>query len=258
MILIPAGILGTTAIAAAGLTHILVLPEAVLGLLAVLANPWIAAILVAVGLIAILAEIKAGASGLGILVSFVSLGLFFLAGITMGLASWVDVLLALLGLLAIAAEVFVLPGFGVAGIVGIGMLGAAILLSMLGPAPTPGDVAQALGALAAAVVVTLSVAYAWVRKLPTSKRFRGLLLQDRMHSSAGYISSVSRTELIGEAGVALTALRPAGMAEVAGERLDVVSEGEFIAAGTPVTVTRSDGYRHVVRAADLPQPTGDV
>jgi membrane-bound serine protease (ClpP class) len=258
MILTPAGTLGATAIAAAGLTHILVLPEAVLGLLAVLANPWIAAILVAVGLIAILAEIKAGASGLGILVSFVSLGLFFLAGITMGLASWVDVLLALLGLLAIAAEVFVLPGFGVAGIVGIGMLGAAILLSMLGPAPTPGDVAQALGALAAAVVVTLSVAYAWIRKLPTSKRFRGLLLQDRMHSSAGYISSVSRTELIGEAGVALTALRPAGMAEVAGERLDVVSEGEFIAAGTPVTVTRSDGYRHVVRAADLPQPTGDV
>lgn len=258
MILTPAGTLGATAIAAAGLTHILVLPEAVLGLFAVLANPWIAAILVAVGLIAILAEIKAGASGLGILVSFVSLGLFFLAGITMGLASWVDVLLALLGLLAIAAEVFVLPGFGVAGIVGIGMLGAAILLSMLGPAPTPGDVAQALGALAAAVVVTLSVAYAWIRKLPTSKRFRGLLLQDRMHSSAGYISSVSRTELIGEAGVALTALRPAGMAEVAGERLDVVSEGEFIAAGTPVTVTRSDGYRHVVRAADLPQPTGDV
>jgi membrane-bound serine protease (ClpP class) len=258
MILIPAGTLGATAIAAAGLTHILVLPEAVLGLFAVLANPWIAAILVAVGLIAILAEIKAGASGLGILVSFVSLGLFFLSGNTMGLASWVDVLLALLGLLAIAAEVFVLPGFGVAGIVGIGMLGAAILLSMLGPAPTPGDVAQALGALAAAVVVTLSVAYAWIRKLPTSKRFRGLLLQDRMHSSAGYISSVSRTELIGEAGVALTALRPAGMAEVAGERLDVVSEGEFIAAGTPVTVTRSDGYRHVVRAADLPQPTGDV
>jgi membrane-bound serine protease (ClpP class) len=258
MILTPAGTLGATAIAAAGLTHILVLPEAVLGLLAVLANPWIAAILVAVGLIAILAEIKAGASGLGILVSFVSLGLFFLAGITMGLASWVDVLLALLGLLAIAAEVFVLPGFGVAGIVGIGMLGAAILLSMLGPAPTPGDVAQALGALGAAVVVTLSVAYAWIRKLPTSKRFRGLLLQDRMHSSAGYISSVSRTELIGEAGVALTALRPAGMAEIAGERLDVVSEGEFIAAGTPVTVTRSDGYRHVVRAADLPQPTGDV
>src|SRR5678816_3707390 len=129
MILIPAGMLAVTAIAAAGMTHLLVLPEAVLGLLAVLANPWIAAVLVAVGLIAILAEIKAGASGLGILVSFVSLGLFFLAGITMGLASWVDVLLALLGLVAIAAEVFVLPGFGIAGIVGIGMLGAAIPVS---------------------------------------------------------------------------------------------------------------------------------
>ncbi len=258
MILLPTGTFAATAIAAASMTQILVLPEAVLGLLAVLTNPWIAALLVAIGFIAILAEIKAGASGLGILVSFISLGLFFLAGITMGLASWVDVLLALLGLLAIAAEVFVLPGFGIAGIVGIGMLGAAILLSMLGPAPNSGDVAQALGALGAAVVVTLAVGYAWVRKLPTSKRFRGLLLQDRMHSSAGYISSASRTELVGLPGVALTALRPVGAADVGGERLDVVTEGEFIAAGTPIVVTRSDGYRHVVRAVVQPQPAGDA
>jgi membrane-bound serine protease (ClpP class) len=257
MFLPVSGTLAATAIAAAGLTHILVLPEAVLGLLAVLANPWIAAILVAIGLIALVAEVKAGASGLGILVSFVSLGLFFLAGITMGLASWVEILIALLGLLAIAAEVFVLPGFGVAGIVGIGMLGAAILLSMLGPAPGAGDVAQALGALGAAAVVTLAVGYAWIRKLPTSKRFSGLLLQDRMHSSAGYISATARNELVGQGGVALTALRPAGVADVAGERLDVVTEGEFIVAGTPVVVTRSDGYRHVVRSATQPQPAGD-
>lgn len=252
------GTFPVVAVAAAGLAHAIVLPEAMLGLLAVLANPWIAAVLVAVGVVALLAEIKAGASGLGILVSFVSLGLFFLAGITMGLASWFDILLALLGLLAIAAEVFILPGFGVAGIVGFGMLGAAILLSMLGPTATPGDVAQALGALGAAVVVTLAVAYAWIRKLPTSKRFRGLLLQDRMHSAAGYISSVSRSELVGHAGVALTALRPAGAADIGGERLDVVSEGEFIAPGTPVVVTRSDGYRHVVRAATQPLQVSDT
>jgi membrane-bound serine protease (ClpP class) len=58
--------------------------------------------------------------------------------------------------------------------------------------------------------------------------------------------------------VALTALRPAGVADVAGERLDVVTEGEFIVAGTPVVVTRSDGYRHVVRSAAQPQPAGDA
>ncbi len=251
-------VLPATAVAMAMAVHVLAIPALVLGLFAVLANPWIAALLVAVGIIALLTEIKAGASGLGILVSLVSLGLFFLAGISMGLASWVDILLALLGLVAIAAEVFLLPGFGVAGIVGIGMLGAAILLSMLGPAPTPGDVAQALGALGAATVITVSVAYAWVRKLPTSRRFRGLLLQDTMHSAAGYISSVSRTELIGQQGRALTGLRPAGAAEVAGERLDVVTEGEFIAAGTPVMVTRSDGYRLVVRSVVPSQPASEA
>lgn len=258
MIIPQLGTLPEAAVAVAGLAHAIVLPEAMLGLLAVLANPWIAAALVAVGLVALLAEIKAGASGLGILVSFVSLGLFFLAGITMGLAGWFEILLALLGLLAIAAEVFVIPGFGFVGIVGFGMLGAAILLSMIGPTATPGDVAQALAALGAAAVVTLAVGYAWIRKLPTSTRFRGLLLQEQMPSAAGYISSISRSELIGRAGVALTALRPAGAAEIGGERLDVVSEGEFIAPGTPVVVTRSDGYRHVVRAATQPPQVSDT
>jgi membrane-bound serine protease (ClpP class) len=234
------------------------MPPFLLGLLAIFANPWMAALLVAIGVIAILVEIKAGASGLGILVSLLALGTFFIAGITMGNAGWVDILLALLGLLAIAAEVFVLPGFGVAGIVGMGMLGAAILLTMLGPAPTGSDVAQALAALGTAAAVTLSVGYAWIRKLPTSHRFRGLLLQDRMHSAQGYIAAATRDDLVGQPGVAVTSLRPAGAAEVAGERLDVVTEGEFIAQGTPVVVVRSDGYRHVVRAAVQPQPAGDA
>ena len=169
-----------------------------------------AALLVAWGVFATMDEIKAGPSGHGILVTPLSLGTFFIAGITMGNAGWVDILLALLGLLAIAAEVFVLPGFGVAGIVGMGMLGAAILLTMLGPAPTASDVAQALAALGAAAAVTLSVGYAWIRKLPTSRRFRGLLLQDRMHSAQGYISAATRDDLVGQSGVALTSLRPAG------------------------------------------------
>jgi membrane-bound serine protease (ClpP class) len=63
---------------------------------------------------------------------------------------------------------------------------------------------------------------------------------------------------VGQQGSALTALRPAGTAEIGGERLDVVTEGEFIPAGTAVVVTRSDGYRHVVRAASQPQPAGDT
>ena len=77
-------------------------------LLELITNPFVAGLLISVALTAIVAELKAGASGLGVLVSFVSLGLFFGASVMLGLAGWVEVLLLLLGSLLVAAEVFVL------------------------------------------------------------------------------------------------------------------------------------------------------
>lgn len=217
-------------------------------LLELLTNPFVAALLISAAVVAIIAEIKAGASGLGVLVSFIALGLFFGASLAVGLAGWLEVLLLLLGVVLIAAEVILLPGFGVPGIIGAGLFGASILLAMLGAAPTPADLTKALGALGIASVATISVLYAWVRHLPHSGRFRGLLHSGDVGSAQGYISSASRMELVGQSGVALTPLRPAGMADVAGERLDVVTEGEYIASGSAVVVIRSEGYRHVVRA----------
>jgi membrane-bound serine protease (ClpP class) len=60
--------------------------------------------------------------------------------------------------------------------------------------------------------------------------------------------------LAGAAGVALSALRPAGMADIDGERVDVVADGEFIPAGAPIRVLRDEGYRRVVRRTH-PSPT---
>jgi membrane-bound serine protease (ClpP class) len=68
-----------------------------------------------------------------------------------------------------------------------------------------------------------------------------------MSQSDGYISALPRADLVGQEGVAVTDLRPAGTAAFAGERVDVVTEGEFVAQGRPVQVLRSEGYRHVVR-----------
>jgi membrane-bound serine protease (ClpP class) len=53
---------------------------------------------------------------------------------------------------------------------------------------------------------------------------------------------------VGRDGTALTDLRPAGTARIGEERIDVVTEGEYVPQGSRVQVVRSDGYRHVVRA----------
>lgn len=217
-------------------------------LLQLVANPFVGALLISLAVIAIIAEIKAGASGIGVVVSFLALALFFGASVAMGLAGWLEVLLLLLGAILIAAEVFILPGFGVPGILGVGLFGASVLLAMLGPAPTASDLTRALLAIGVAGIATLSVVYAWVRHLPHSGRFRGLLHSGDVGSAQGYISGALRSELVGASGVALTDLRPSGVAVIGGERLDVVSDGDFIARGTEVVVVRSEGYRHIVRA----------
>jgi membrane-bound serine protease (ClpP class) len=63
------------------------------------------------------------------------------------------------------------------------------------------------------------------------------------------VAALPRRDLVGQVGVALTDLRPSGAAQVLGERMDVVTEGEYVPLGSRVEVVRSDGYRHVVRVA---------
>jgi membrane-bound serine protease (ClpP class) len=103
-------------------------------------------------------------------------------------------------------------------------------------------------------VICAAVVYTWVRHLPSSNRFSGLLLKGAGHREQGFVTAPARPELVGRLGLALTDLRPSGTAAFGDERLDVVTEGEYVSQGTTIEVTRSDGYRHVVRAArDLPK-----
>ena len=212
-----------------------------------LTNPLVSPLLLSLGLLGLVLEIKSGAFGVGGLVSLASLGLFFGSSFVLGLAGWEEVLLLGLGLVALAIEAFVLPGFGVAGILGIVAVAAAMVLALMGATPTTGDVVQALAILGASLVITSAVVYAWLRHIPNSDRWGGLFLRERMAQSEGYISALPRADLVGQEGLAVTDLRPAGTATIAGERVDVVTEGEFVTQGSPVRVLRSEGYRHVVR-----------
>jgi membrane-bound serine protease (ClpP class) len=217
------------------------------GVVRFLTNPLVAPLLLSLGILGLVVEIKAGAFGLGGLLSMISLALFFGSSFILGLAGWEEVLLLGLGLVALAVEAFILPGFGVAGVVGIVAVVGSMVLAMIGGHPTAADVAQALAVLGASLFITAAVTYAWLRHLPNSGRFSGLLLQGAGHRSEGFTTAPSRPELVGRSGVALTDLRPSGAARIGEERLDVVTEGEYVSQGSQVELVRSDGYRHVVR-----------
>ena len=213
-----------------------------------LTNPLVAPLLLSVGILGLVFEIKAGAFGLGGLLSLASLGLFFGSSFILGLAGWEEVLLLGLGAVALAVEIFVLPGFGVAGVVGTLAIVASMVLAMMGAHPTAPDIAQALAVLGASIFIIVAVMYAWLRHLPNSGRFSGLLLKGAVHKSSGFVSAPNRGDLVGRDGVAVTDLRPSGTARVGHERIDVVTEGEYVSQGSRVQVVQSDGYRHVVRA----------
>lgn len=212
-----------------------------------LTSPLVSPLLLSLGMLGLVFEIKSGAFGLGGLISLGSLGLFFGSSVLLGLAGWEEVLLLGLGLIALGVEVFILPGFGIAGVIGLGLIGASTVLAMVGAMPSMGDFVQAGAVLVGAVLLTGLVLFGWLRHLPTSNRWGGLFLKEATTKAEGFISAPTRADLVGLEGTATTDLRPAGTANFSGERLDVVSEGDFIKAGTVVRVIQSDGYRHVVR-----------
>ncbi|HTD34058.1 MAG TPA: NfeD family protein, partial [Candidatus Elarobacter sp.] len=67
-----------------------------------------------------------------------------------------------------------------------------------------------------------------------------------------YVASADHRDLRGRIGTAASYLRPAGIASVDGQRVDVLTEGEFIAQGTPIRVVRVEGARVFVEAVNLP------
>jgi membrane-bound serine protease (ClpP class) len=77
--------------------------------------------------------------------------------------------------------------------------------------------------------------------------FQKIILKDSTNTEKGYVSSKNRTDLIGKRGYALTMLRPSGTAMIDKERVDVVTEGSFIAANKPIIVVKTEGVRVVVR-----------
>jgi len=168
----------------------------------------------------------------------------------LGLASWLPALMVIAGLLFVAVEVFLIPGHGVAALLGLLAVLAGIVLSIIGPFPGPADVAIALGAIVSSVTLMGVAIWGMAQRI----RAGDPLLGGMLRRDDGYIAALPRPELEGVDGIALTDLRPAGTAEIAGERLDVVSEAGWITAGSPVRVLRAEGYRHVVRAVPLPPP----
>lgn len=212
-------------------------------------HPLVSPFLLSLGFLGLLIEIKTPAFGLAGLAGAASLGLFFGSHLLIGLAGWEVAILVGVGVILLIVEATILPGFGVAGIGGAAAIGVGIFLSLVSRAPTLLDILVALQVLGTAAIIVAVTSWWILKRLPDTQGEDGLLHRGAMTRDRGYTSNPLRAELVGQHGIALTDLRPAGTARIGEERLDVVSTGPWVSAGTPVRVIGAEGYRHVVEPA---------
>ena len=214
-------------------------------------NPIISSLLIMIGMVGLFTEIKTPGWGLAGTAGVLALALFFGSSILLDLASWLEIIMFVSGIILIVVEIFVIPGFGLPGILGIVLMMAALFLSFFGSVtPIEGSILNtALISIGSALLASIVTLYILYKYLPKTRAFNMFVLNEQFTKPDGFISNPDRSDLIGKKGKTITPLRPAGNITIDGERLDVVTDGDFIERDVLVEVIKTEGARIVVHKA---------
>ena len=190
-------------------------------------------------------ELQTPGIGFPLGVAVLAAVLYFLPLYIDGLAAHWEILLFIIGVGLLLFEIFVFPGFGIAGISGIVLIVAGLVLSLVGNVHLNFEAVDGseIGRAFATVAIGLFGGLVFVVYISTKIGSRGTLekiaLSTTLDNQSGYIGvSIAEKELVGKTGTAKTVLRPSGKVEVDGKIYDAVSEQSFIEKGTQVHVVR--------------------
>jgi membrane-bound serine protease (ClpP class) len=178
------------------------------------------------------------------------LGLFFGSHLIVKLASWSEVLLFAIGLMFVIADLFFVTGFGLLAVPGFVLMLVSIFLSLMGRVDlwTWDTAGLAVRPIMISLLLTFVVVGIMLKRLPRSTTWQRVVLNER---ETGYQAAPAEyRSLEGKEGRTLTDLRPAGTAEVDGQRVSVTTEGDFLEKDTDVKVVEVEGIRIVVRRID--------
>jgi membrane-bound serine protease (ClpP class) len=245
------------ALGLAGVTPIAVQENWAEKLVRFVTDPVVSGFLMSIGTLGLMIELYAPGLSLPGAIGVLCLSLFFGGHLIVNLAGLEELILLALGVSLLALEVFVIPGFGAAGISGILCIMASLVLTTiglpLGVLLQTGAWVEPLTRVAVALGVTVLLMIVALRFLPRTRAMSGLVLSSALASNVtpeGPSSFVSadETRFRGQEGVAESDLRPVGVARIGDARVDVISEGGYVRAGTRVRVLEVEGARIVVRA----------
>lgn len=211
-------------------------------------HPIVSSLLIMIGLIGLYTEIKTPGWGLPGTIAIISLALFFGSGYILELASIGEILIFVVGVILLLLEIFVIPGFGIFGILGITFIIGGLFLGLLSDFDLTGwdTISTAVIQLALSLLGTFIVGLILLKFLPKSTMLNKLVLQEKVASKSGYADKEVFADYIGLEGQALTDLRPSGAAVINGKRIDVVTEGDYINHGSDIIVKSVEGSKIVV------------
>jgi membrane-bound serine protease (ClpP class) len=220
-----------------------------------LTHPMVSSLLMTLAFLGIIVEIRTPGFGVPGLIGLLCLAAFFWGHFLVRLVGWEELLLVALGVTLLALELFVLPGFGIAGVLGVVALLAGLTLSLFGSGASLASVVTAGARVLISAALALAGALLALRLLPQLPVGRKLVLTTELRGGEQPDRAADSPGLLGASGTSLTQLRPAGIAEFDGRRVDVVSQGDFIESGQAVEVVEEAGHRVVVRSRRLQRPT---
>ncbi|MEQ9591788.1 MAG: NfeD family protein [Cyclobacteriaceae bacterium] len=206
-------------------------------------NPFISGILILVILGGLYFELQSPGVGFPILAAVTALVLYLVPYYLNGLAENWEIIALFVGILLILAEVFVIPGFGIAGIAGMALTIGAMILIMVNndffnfemvPA---GDIMVSSLAIFGGISGGILLLFFAGARLSNTNFFKRISLTETQAQSEGYTSNFNTSDMVGRQGIAHTVLRPSGKVMIDDQLYDAFSRGDYIEKGDQIVVT---------------------
>lgn len=222
-------------------------PTALEKFIGFMVNPIVSGILIMMILGGIYFEMQSPGIGFALLVAIVGAVLYFSPLYLEGLAANWEILVFVVGLILIALEIFVVPGFGVTGISGITLAFSGLVLSLIKNVNftfehvNMGDLLIAVGTVFIGAISGITLAVYLSQKMLTTERgqFAHLSLRESLKKEDGYLGvDPEILHLKGKRGIAITTLRPSGKISIEGQNYDALAESGMIDKGTRIVVIR--------------------
>ena len=237
-------------------THV---PTSVDKVIGFFVRPVVSSLLLALIVIGIVLEFKTPGVGLFILISIVAAVLYFLPLYFEGLAANWEIALFILGLVLLAVEVFVIPGFGVFGILGFALIAVGLGLAMVQNfdkesydftlKTSPSTIIRPFLLVASVLIIGFFSALFFLGKgMQTSFLSKRLTVESVQRKEEGYVVGRAHelNALQGMTGITLSMLRPMGKVEISGKSYHARCEDGYLEPGTPVRVNSINGTTLIV------------